>query len=77
MPFDPSSVPNLKFHNGHSMPVLGLGTWQSPADGSVYRAVKAAIENGYRHLDCAHIYQNQNEIGKAISECISSGIVSN
>lgn len=66
----------VTFNNGQKYPNLGLGTWQSPPDGSVYRAVKGALENGYRHLDCAYIYQNQEEIGKAITECIEAGVVS-
>lgn len=70
---DPNSVPRYTFNNGKTVPVVGLGTWQSAPDGSVYRAVRAALETGYRHLDCAFIYQNEAEIGNAITDSIKEG----
>ena len=46
--------------------------FQSKA-GEVETAVKAAIDAGYRHLDCAYIYGNEAEVGSAIKEKIAEG----
>jgi alcohol dehydrogenase (NADP+) len=55
-----------------SIPALGLGTWKS-SNGEVSQAVSKALEIGYRHIDCASIYQNQKEIGTALASTLSAG----
>ena len=58
----------VTLNNGVEMPVLGLGTYKStdPAECSV--SVKAALECGYRMIDTAQLYGNEDVVGKAIKE---------
>ncbi|SNX81736.1 probable GCY1 - galactose-induced protein of aldo/keto reductase family [Melanopsichium pennsylvanicum] len=60
----------FKLNTGAEIPVVGLGTWQS-APGEVAKAVEAAIKSGYRHIDAAWIYGNEEEVGQGIK---ASGI---
>lgn len=61
----------FKLLNGKTIPALGLGTWKSKS-GNAKIAVKAAIDAGYRHIDCAQIYGNEEEIGEAFREKIGT-----
>ncbi|MFE3590556.1 aldo/keto reductase [Streptomyces niveus] len=65
-----SKVPSLTLNNGVEMPQLGFGVWQVPDDEAA-RAVGTALEAGYRSIDTAAIYGNEEGTGKAIG---ASGI---
>ncbi|KAG5635650.1 hypothetical protein H0H81_010520 [Sphagnurus paluster] len=56
---------------GAELPQIGLGTWLSKPK-EVEHAVEYAVRNGYRHLDLAMIYQNQDEVGAALKKVIPS-----
>ncbi len=64
----------LSFSDGDQMPALGLGTWKSKP-GEVYEAVLEAIRVGYRHIDCAPIYENEPEVGQAFKKAFDDGLV--
>ncbi|XP_031623206.1 aldo-keto reductase family 1 member B1-like [Contarinia nasturtii] len=66
-------VPSISMNNGLSMPGFGLGTYES--FGEAGRATKHAIDVGYRHFDTARLYENEEEVGKAIQEKIKEGVV--
>ncbi|MDX3854251.1 aldo/keto reductase [Streptomyces sp. AK02-01A] len=61
-----SKVPTLTLNNGIEMPQLGFGVWQVPDDEAA-RAVGTALEAGYRSIDTAAIYGNEEGTGKAIA----------
>ncbi|KAK4053225.1 hypothetical protein OIO90_003999 [Microbotryomycetes sp. JL221] len=58
-------VPSFKLNTGASIPAVGLGTWQSKP-GEVENAVEVALKNGYKHLDCAWIYGNEDSVQEGI-----------
>ncbi|MDO8145834.1 aldo/keto reductase [Isoptericola sp. 178] len=63
-------VPQLTLNNGVEMPALGYGVFQTPPDETI-RAVEAALQTGYRHIDTAAAYGNEREVGQALR---SSGV---
>ncbi|TKD65054.1 aldo/keto reductase [Flavobacterium sp. ASW18X] len=58
----------FKLHNGVNMPYFGLGVYLSEDGEEVINAVKWALEAGYRHIDTAAIYKNEEGVGKAIQQ---------
>lgn len=58
---------NVDIGDGVPMPLLGLGTWQARGRAA-YDAVRRALEIGYRHLDTATVYENEERVGRAIAD---------
>ncbi len=54
--------------NGKSIPVVGFGTWQSENGKECYEAVLEALKCGYRHIDTAAAYGNEESVGQAIAD---------
>ncbi len=64
----------LEFNNGDKLDAIGLGTWKS-APGKVEEAVISAIKSGYKHIDCAAVYGNEAEIGKAFQKVFNDKMI--
>jgi diketogulonate reductase-like aldo/keto reductase len=60
----------VKLHNGVEMPQFGLGVFKVEEGSEVIHSVKAAIKNGYRSIDTAAAYKNEEGVGKAIKEAL-------
>ncbi|EME41434.1 hypothetical protein DOTSEDRAFT_46430 [Dothistroma septosporum NZE10] len=63
-------------NNGVTIPAVGFGTFANEgAKGETYKAVERALKTGYRHLDCAWFYQNEEEVGEAVRDfLLKSGL---
>eukprot|EP00877_Chromochloris_zofingiensis_P006838 jgi/Chrzof1/2407/Cz11g14080.t1 len=68
------NAPTVQLSTGQLLPVIGLGTWKSQR-GDTEAAVVSAIKAGYRHIDCAAVYGNEDEVGKAITTILQEGMV--
>jgi diketogulonate reductase-like aldo/keto reductase len=71
---DKKTMPTQELPNGSRIPVVGYGTFRS-ATNEVGPAVLEALKVGYRHLDLAHVYGNEKEIGVALKQAFDEGIV--
>lgn len=60
-------------NTGASIPALGLGTWQSDP-GEVTKAVSYALSVGYKHIDAAYCYGNEDEVGAGLKEAFANGV---
>ena len=54
--------------DGNQIPVLGLGVWQVPNGPIAVNAVRWALDLGYRHIDTAQVYGNEESVGRALRE---------
>lgn len=57
-----------KFYHGLPIPKIGFGTWQSKPGDETYNAVRYALKHGYRHIDTAAAYKNEESVGQALKD---------
>ncbi|XP_075988397.1 aldo-keto reductase AKR2E4-like isoform X2 [Anticarsia gemmatalis] len=78
------NIPTFKLNNGREIPALGYGTWlglDSKMEFSVedlpkmMEALSYAIDVGYRHVDTAHLYRVEPEVGQVVNRKIKEGVV--
>ncbi|XP_014665700.1 PREDICTED: 1,5-anhydro-D-fructose reductase-like [Priapulus caudatus] len=65
---------HIELSNGVKMPLIGLGTYELNGNTGI-EAVQVALQTGYRALDAAWLYNNQEEIGEAIANAVNTGVV--
>ncbi|ERE78569.1 aldo-keto reductase family 1 member C18 isoform X2 [Cricetulus griseus] len=72
-----SKTQKMELNDGHHIPVLGFGTYvtEEHLKKKSMDSTKIAIDVGFRHIDCAHMYQNEKEVGQAIQSKIEDGTV--
>jgi len=69
-------APTVRLNNGLEMPVIGLGTYSNQVkDGECERAVRDAVDAGYRHFDTAYFYGTEKEVGNGIRSKIAEGAI--
>jgi diketogulonate reductase-like aldo/keto reductase len=61
-------IPSRTLNNGVAMPVLGLGVYRTKPGRETRDAVRWALEDGYRHIDTAHVYRNEADVGAAVRD---------
>lgn len=70
-----NGVPHVKLNNGVWMPRFGIGTFNVPSNEICKDAVLTALRMGYRHIDTAHAYMDEQGVGEAVNEFIrESGV---
>ena len=65
----------VTLNNGVAMPRLGLGVFAAGPGDRTRRAVRWALEAGYRHVDTAAIYRNEAEVGQALRDAIADHVI--
>src|SRR5207344_1087337 len=62
-----TEISSVDLGNGAAMPMLGFGTWQLQGE-LAYEATRHALLIGYRHIDTATMYRNEEQVGRAIAD---------
>jgi diketogulonate reductase-like aldo/keto reductase len=63
-----SLTDSYRLANGVQIPCIGFGTWQTPNGDTAVSAVATALESGYRHIDTAQGYGNEQSVGIAVRQ---------
>jgi len=66
-------APTIMLNNGLQMAAFGIGTY-SLKNGKCYTSVYTALKNGYRLIDTAYMYGNEDEVGQAVRQAVADGI---
>jgi len=66
---------NVTLNNGLEMPLIGYGVFRVPEGDDLAEAVKTAIVKGYRSIDTAQVYRNEESVGRGIRAAIDEGLV--
>lgn len=64
-----TEISTVALNNGFRMPVLGLGVYKALGEGEVERAIALAVNAGYRLIDTASVYKNEEGVGRGIRAC--------
>ena len=72
-----SSIPRRALYDGTTVPAVGMGTFGSDKYGpeQIAQAVYGGIRAGYRLIDCASVYMNEDKIGESLSRVMQEGVV--
>ena len=66
-------APTIMLNNGLRMPAFGIGTYSLHGE-TCFNSVYTALKNGYRLIDTAYMYGNEEEVGRAVRQAVSDGI---
>lgn len=66
---------SVTLNNGLEMPIIGYGVFRVPEGDDLAEAVKTAIAKGYRSIDTAQVYRNEESVGRGIRTAIDEGLV--
>ncbi|TBU02013.1 aldo-keto reductase [Hamiltosporidium magnivora] len=62
----------VKLNNGKEIPIIGLGTWRINGKEYIRNSITSALEIGYRHIDTAWVYENEQDIGIVLSDILKN-----
>ena len=71
---NPKDYPIITLNSGYKMPALGIGTYSLRGD-VCFESIYTAISEGYRLIDTAYMYENEEEVGKAVRQAIEDGLI--